>query len=139
MCGQHSSQAQKKFMKQQIKNEQKNGSVKTAQPNVSMPITKPQPKKQDEVKTPSLEERIQRVDELKALTLKRQRTIETLHNVRTFNFASDDNCVLSLVDSQGAKFQTNNSNLISLLKDYFVALLNDKVSTLDDEILAFKL
>lgn len=125
-------------MKQQIKNEQKNGIAKAAQPNVIAPVTKPQPKK-DEAEKPSLEERIQRVDELKALTLKRQRTIETLHNVRTFNFASDDNCVLSLVDSQGAKFQTNNSNLISLLKDYFVALLNDKVSALDDEILAFKL
>lgn len=125
-------------MKQQIKNEQKNGTVKATQPNVAAQVTKPQVKK-EEANKPTLEERIQRVDELKALTLKRQRTIETLHNVRTFNFASDDNCVLSLVDSQGAKFQTNNSNLISMLKDYFVALLNDKVSALDDEILGFKL
>lgn len=123
-----------------MKNEKANGLAKPAMPIVQAPIEKPvKEERAAEPARPSLEERIQRVDELKALTLKRQRTIETLHNVRTFNFASDDNCVLSLVDSQGAKFQTNNSNLISLLKDYFVALLSDKVSALDDEILSFKL
>ena len=123
----------------QIKDEQKNGNAKTAMPDVKAAIIKPQPEKKTEAEKPTLEERIQRVDELKALTLKRQRTLETLHNIRTFNLTSDENCLLSLRDSANNKFETGNTNLIGLLKDYFVTLLTDKVSALDDEILAFKL
>ncbi len=123
-----------------LKKEQKNGTAKTAMPNVQAPIQKPvKDEKPAEPTKPTLEERIQRVDELKALTLKRQRTIETLHNVRTFNFTSDENCLLSLRDSAGNKFETGNTNLIGMLKDYFITLLTDKVSALDDEILVFKL
>jgi hypothetical protein len=42
-------------------------------------------------------------------------------------------------DGQGQKFQTSNSNLIGLLKDYFITLLNDRISALDDEIMSFNL
>ncbi len=125
-------------MKQQIRNDQKNGIDKTA-PAVTAPIAKPAPHKEDKATKPSLEERIQRVEELRSLTMKRQRTVETLHNVRTFSFASDDSCVLTLKDSKGQTFETSNTNLINMLTGFLTTLLNDKVSSLDDEILEFKL
>lgn len=114
---------------------QKNGTEKDTVPNVVAPITKPLPESKGKI---TLEERIQRVEELRSLTMKRQYTIGTVHNLRSFHFASDDSCNLVLTDSQGHKFQTGNTNLIALLKDYLEKVLNDKVSALDDEILAFQ-
>lgn len=116
-----------------------NRATKTAAPNVQVPITKPQTVKKLETTAPSLEERIQKADELKSLTVKRARTIKTLHHIRTFSFASDDNCTLTITDSERQEFETSNSNLISLLKEYLIKVLSDKVSELDDEILAFNL
>jgi len=115
--------------------DQKNGTEKDNVPNVVAPITKPLPENKAKI---TLEERIQRVEELRSLTMKRQYTIGTVHNLRSFHFASDDSCNLVLTDSQGHKFQTGNTNLIALLKDYLEKVLNDKVSALDDEILAFQ-
>lgn len=123
-------------MSNNIKEEQKNGKAANAAATVKAP---PKTNRKATKKEPTLEERIQRVDELKSLTLKRQRTIETLHQIRTFSFASDENCLLSLRDSQNNIFETGNTNLIGLLKEYFILILNEKVSELDDEILAFSL
>lgn len=120
-----------------VKKNQKNG-VDTKAPDVKAPQTKPATAKK-EAKPVTLEDRIQKVDELKSLTEKRHRTISTLHNLRSFNFGSDDSSVLVISDSQGHKFQTGNTNLVSLLKDHLETLLNDKVSALDDEILGYQL
>lgn len=123
-----------------VKKNQKNGTEKSAIPNVKAPIVKPTSEaKQQSTAKVSLEERIQRVEELRSLTGKRHRTIETLNSLRTFSFGSDDSCVLMIQDSQGYKFQTGNSNLVTLLKDYLQTRLNEKVSALDDEIMEFKL
>lgn len=130
----------KRIVMSTVKKDQKNGTEDKAIPNVQAPIVKPQAeaKPQNTAKV-SLEERIQRVEEIRSLTGKRYRTIETLNNLRTFSFGSDDSCVLIIQDSQGHKFQTGNSNLVSLLKDYLQATLSDKVSALDDEIMGFNL
>ncbi len=122
-----------------LRKDQKNGIAKNQMPDVKAQITKPQPEKATEPVKPSLDERIQRIEELRSLTTKRQSTLNTLHNLRGFTFASDENCKLVLLDSQNNRFETNNTNLITLLTTYFVAVLGDKVSALDDEILNFKL
>lgn len=121
------------------KNGQKNATAKAKAPGVKATVTKPKTDKKAEAKTLSLEERIQKADELKSLTLKRERTIKTLHHIRTFSFASDESCVLTISDSENQKFETSNSNLVNLLKDYLIKVLSDKVSELDDEIMAFNL
>lgn len=138
-CARTYRQTQIEIAMNTVKKNQKNGTEKTAIPDVKAPIVKPEPEKQQSMVKPSLEERIQRVEELRSLTGKRHRTIETLNNLRTFNFGSDDSCTLAIHDSQGHKFQTGNSNLVSLLKEYLQARLNEKVSALDDEIMEFKL
>lgn len=120
-----------------VKKNQRNG-ADTKAPKTVAKITKPEStNKQD--KPITLEEKIQKAEELKSLTEKRHRTITTLHGLRSFNFASDDSCVLVISDSQGHKFQTSNTNLVSLLENHLERLLNDKVSALDSEIMGFKL
>jgi len=126
-------------MSTNLKKDQQNGVAKPQMPDVKAPITKPQNEKLAEAVKPSLDERIQKIEELRSLTGKRQNTLNTLHNLRGFTFASDENCKLMLMDSQNNRFETNNTNLITLLTSYFVAVLSDKVSALDDEILSFKL
>ncbi len=121
-----------------VKSNQKNGAAsKTNTPAQTQKVSETSTAKQQP--KVSLEDRIQKVEELRSLTGKRQRTVDTYHQLRTFQFGSDENCTLVLTDSQGQKFATNNSALISMLTDYFATLLNDKVSELDDEILTFKL
>lgn len=125
-----------------VKDEQKNGTTKQDMPHVKAPLQAPlppAPAKQAETVKPTIEERIQKVEELRSLTAKRHRTINTLHQLRAFHFASDDTCVLTIMDSQRQKFETGNSNLIALLKSYLEAVLADKVSALDDDILDFKI
>ena len=116
-----------------VKTAQNNAATKTGAPNTKAPIVKPETAKKAATAKPTLEERIQRADELRSLTLYRQRTVETLHNIRTFSFASDDSCVLILKDSKAQSFETGNTNLINLLTAYLTTLLNNKVSALDDE------
>lgn len=125
-------------MTQTVKNTARPNGIANAGSKDLKAIPVPQSKRED-LPQPTLEKRIQKVEELRSLTEKRQRLIATLNQLRTFNFASDDNCNLMLTDGQGQKFHTSNSTLIGLLKDYFMSLLNDKVSALDDEIMAFKL
>lgn len=129
---------------QKPKTVQKNGIAKTQtkQPDVKAKIVKPAPHSatlKEAIVKPSLEERIQKADELKSLTLKRSRTLQTLHHIRTFSFASDDNCTLTIKDSERQEFETSNSNLIGILQDYLIKVLSDKVSELDDEIISFNL
>lgn len=129
---------------QKTKTELQNGTVNKVakRPNVKTKISKPTPHsavKETMTTKPSLEERIQKADELKSLTLKRARTINTLHHLRSFNFASDDNCTLTITDSEHQQFETSNSNLIGMLKEHLISVLSNKVSELDDEIIAFNL
>ncbi len=108
-----------------------------------MPETKasiPAPVKHDAKKQEpkvTIEDRILKVEELRSMTTKRQKTLSTLHQLKTFQFASDDSCFIAITDSQGQKFQTGNSNLVNLLRSYLEAVLHDKIAALDDEILAF--
>lgn len=120
------------------KNSQKNAATQPV-PQVKKLPTPKVPAKNEQPAKVSLEDRIQKVEELRSLTGKRQRTIETLHQLRAFHFASDENCTLSIIDGQGHKFITSNTNLITLLKDHVITLLDDKVSTLDEEIVSFSL
>jgi len=72
-----------------LKKDQKNGTEKKADaPNAAQQTNVQTAKQQDATKL-SIEERIQRVEELRSLTGKRQRTIETLNSLRTFNFGSN--------------------------------------------------
>lgn len=126
-------------MKTLIKTEQKNGTAHSNTPDVKAII--PVPEKQEAKKAQSgvsdIEARIMKVEELRSLTTKRQKTVTTLHELKSFQFAADDSCFITIADSQNRKFQTGNSNLVTLLRNYLEAVLNDKISALDDEILAF--
>lgn len=87
----------------------------------------------------SLQERIERVKLLDGLANKRVRVVDTLSDLRKFQFSSDESCSLSLEDSSGKEFNTSNSNLIGMLTEHLENLLQDKVKELDAQILEFEI
>ncbi len=86
-----------------------------------------------------LEERIQRVTELRGITAKRARSLETLNKLRTFKYAGDDSCTLEIRDAAGNRFGTGNSNLIALLSEHLEGLLQGKLTELNQQIVDFSL
>lgn len=118
-----------------------NGELKTKKTEKEQSTAKATPVK---VVTPpkpkfSLEERINRVKLLDGLTNKRQKVVQTLTDLRKFQFSSDDSCDLELNDSSGKEFRTSNSNLIGMLTSHLESLLQGKVKELDEQIIDFEL
>lgn len=88
----------------------------------------------------TLEDRLQSVSEVKALTDKRAIFVERRAEIRQFSFGSDEHsAVLSINDQSGNTFQTRNGYLIKKLTDHLEQLITDKVIELDKEIMAFDL
>ena len=86
-----------------------------------------------------MEERIQKVEKLRGLTLKRSITVKTLNDLRTFAFTADDSCKLEISDSTHRDFSTSNSNLIKLLTNHLGSLLKGKITDLDEKIIEFEI
>lgn len=86
----------------------------------------------------SVEEKIQKVQELGGLTAKRARTVETLNKLRQFQFSSGDSSRLKIIENGGSSFETSNSNLIEMLSSNLQEILNQKIKELDAMILAFE-
>lgn len=130
-------------MKQpEVKKEQQNGQDKPGAPAIAVvpkPAVQADAQKKPEPAKQSIDDRILKIDQLRSLSVKRQRTVQTLNELKGFHFAADDSCTLTIEDSQRHSFETGNSNLIGMLKNYLEALLNDKISALDDEILNFQI
>ena len=123
-------------MKPQVKTEQKNGTANT--PDLkTIPAIEKHDAKKPQPGVSNIEARIMKVEDLRSLTSKTQTTVTTLHELKAFQFAADVSCFITIADGQNRKFHTGNSNLVTLLRNYLEAVLNDKISALDDEILAF--
>lgn len=136
--GQHQLKDTKNnFMKPELKNEQKNGLEKSNIPNVAT-LPKPEQKKAEPAKQ-TIDDRILKIEQLRSLSVKRKKALDTLNELKAFTFAADDSCTITIEDSQRHSFESGNSNLIGLLKNYLETLLNDKISALDDEILSFQI
>lgn len=125
-------------------NGKSNASTKTVAPKKeATPSTKKEtkvvPLKTSEPVGFSLLERIERVKLLDGLTNKRAKVVETLTDLRKFQFSSDDSCELEITDSSGKDFRTGNSNLIGMLTEHLENLLQDKVKELDEQILDFEI
>ncbi|MBO6516078.1 MAG: hypothetical protein JJ975_05970 [Bacteroidia bacterium] len=109
----------------------KNG--KTTKPsNVVVPPA-PKPKMR------TLEDRLQCVNELKALTDKRNIFVKRRSEIREFNFGSDEHSADLIVQDQvGRKFQTRNGYLIKSLVNHLETMINEKITQIDQAILEFE-
>lgn len=101
--------------------------------NVVVPVAPAKPER-------TLEDRLQSVAEVKALTDKRAIFVERRSEIRQFSFGSDEHsAVLSINDQSGRTFQTRNGYLIKKLTDHLEYLITEKIVELDQEIMAFEI
>ncbi len=119
-----------------------NGKGKAADTKASQPGSpttakaNPQP---NGIEPTSIEEKMQRIEELKGLSGKRMLTVETLNNLKTFSFASSESAQLVIKDSEGKEFSTFNSNLIGLLTEHLRIMLEQKKAEIEAAILEYSL
>ncbi len=101
--------------------------------------TPPKPNGVEVKATPDINERMQKVEQLRGVIGKREMVVDTLNNLKTFSFSASDSCQLIIQDSEEKKFSTFNSNLIGLLSEHLRGLLETKKADLDQQILSFEL
>jgi len=86
-----------------------------------------------------INDRVQKIKEVRGLATKRDKTIETLNDLREFRFSSDDSAQLTIHDSEHRDFKTSNSNLLGMVVDHLEVLLDAKAKELEKEILNFQI
>ena len=92
-----------------------------------------------EPKPVDINDRVQKIKEIKGLTEKRERTLEILNELREFRFSSDDSSELVINDAEGRGFKTLNSNLIEMLTSHLESLLTAKGKELEEQIISFEI
>ena len=114
-----------------------NGTAKTvSKPEKSSTVVKPAIPQS--VGT-TLEERIQHVDELKALVDRRQIFVKKRAHIRQFQFGADEHSAeLTIADRSGREFTTGNGHVIKILVDGLEKIISKKVAELDTEIMSFQ-
>ncbi len=104
----------------------KNGSPK-AEEKVT-PVQEPK-------KEPTIQERIQKVENLKLLVDKRSRLVETRNQLNNFQVASSDfNCQMVLQDSDGNKFSTSFTPGIKKVIDFLKGSFDSSIAEVDGQI-----
>jgi uncharacterized phage infection (PIP) family protein YhgE len=87
----------------------------------------------------SLDERIQKFEQLKGLAGKRERLNSTLNELTRFNYNQDGSCSFYLEDSIGLEFRTTNSNLVQLVTKQLQTILEKRKAEIEEQILQFEL
>lgn len=94
--------------------------------------------KTEEVKAlvlPSLDERIQRVEDLGMLIDKWRKLTETRRNLQTFNLGADGmGATVFLRDASGKEFKTSNSPVVSAVSEEIKNTLDAKIREVEEQI-----
>lgn len=90
--------------------------------------------------TNSIEQRLQKVTELKHLADKRHVLTTKRAQIREFQFGGDEHSSqLVIADSSGREFKTQNANLINLLVSNLEQLIEERLNELDLSIMKYEL
>lgn len=108
------------------------------QPKASLEVVKKDEKAVIEV--PSLEKRIQKVEDLSMLIEKWRKLTETRRNLQTFSLGADGmGATVFLRDASGKEFKTSNTPVVSAVMDEIKTTLDEKIKEVEDQIKFWKL
>jgi hypothetical protein len=103
------------------------------QPKTSLEVVKKDEKAVVEV--PSLEKRIQKVEDLSMLIEKWRKLTETSRNLQTFSLGADGmGATVFLRDASGKEFKTSNTPVVSAVMDEIKSTLDEKIKEVEDLI-----
>lgn len=116
-------------MATQTKSPSKNGTANTK------PSTNGQ-SKPEKLKAVNIDDRIKRVNRLTELGKQREKLIERKNDLEQFEFGSDKmKDQLVIVDGQGNRFDTSNSNLIEGLTGHLKTLMIGKIEQVEQDLI----
>ena len=103
------------------------------QPKASLEVVKKDEKVIVEV--PSLEKRVQKVEDLSMLIEKWRKLTETHRNLQTFSLGADGmGATVFLRDASGKEFKTSNTPVVSAVMDEIKSTLDEKIKEVEDQI-----
>jgi hypothetical protein len=84
---------------------------------------------------PSLEKRIQKVEDLSMLIEKWRKLTETRRNLQTFSLGADGmGATIFLRDASGKEFKTSNTPVVSAVMEEIKTTLDEKVREVEEQI-----
>jgi len=103
------------------------------QAKTSMEVVKKEEKVASEV--PSLEKRIQKVEDLSMLIEKWRKLTDTQRNLQTFSLGADGmGATVFLRDASGKEFKTSNTPVVSAVMDEIKSTLDEKIKEVESQI-----
>ena len=103
------------------------------QPKASLEVVKKDEKAVVEV--PSLEKRIQKVEDLSMLIEKWRKLTDTRRNLQTFSLGADGmGATVFLRDASGKEFKTSNTPVVSKVMDEIKTTLDEKIREVEEQI-----
>ena len=103
------------------------------QAKTSMEVVKKEEKVGSEV--PSLEKRIQKVEDLSMLIEKWRKLTDTNRNLQTFSLGADGmGATVFLRDASGKEFKTSNTPVVSAVMDEIKSTLDEKIKEVENQI-----
>ena len=103
------------------------------QSKVSLQVTKKEEKAVPEV--PSLEKRIQKVEDLSMLIERWRKLSETRRNLQTFSLGADGlGATMFLRDASGKEFKTSNTPVVSAVIGEIKSTLDSKIKEVEEQI-----
>ncbi len=87
------------------------------------------------VETPSLEKRIQKVEDLSMLIERWRKLSETRRNLQTFSLGADGlGATMFLRDASGKEFKTSNTPVVSAVIEEIKSTLDSKIKEVEEQI-----
>ncbi|WP_163713744.1 hypothetical protein [Mangrovibacterium lignilyticum] len=103
------------------------------QVKTSMEVVKKEEKAIAEI--PSLEKRIQKVEDLSMLIEKWRKLTDTNRNLQTFSLGADGmGATVFLRDASGKEFKTSNTPVVSAVMDEIKSTLDEKIKEVENQI-----
>lgn len=103
------------------------------QAKTSLEVVKKEEKAVAEI--PSLEKRIQKVEDLSMLIEKWRKLTDTQRNLQTFSLGADGmGATVFLRDASGKEFKTSNTPVVSAVMDEIKTTLDEKIKEVENQI-----
>ena len=103
------------------------------QPKTSLEVVKKDEKEVTEA--PSLEKRIQKVEDLSMLIEKWRKLTETRRNLQTFSLGADGlGATVFLRDASGKEFKTSNTPVVSAVMEEIKTTLDERIKEVETQI-----
>lgn len=103
------------------------------------PVTKTESQPHTEPTVVNLQDKLEKLEQMKGLAQQRARLNQTLTELNKFKYNQSESVRFEIVDSQNLSFKTTNSNLITLVTTHLKTTLETKKFEIEKQLIEFEL